>query len=204
MKMGLIRNLTAALVMTLGAASAANASVIIVVQEVGPDVTFTATGSLDISALSPIGSFGSGINGFVQPSFGVVTLGETPTPTDLINYDGLAGPTSFGTSAATTSVTSGSGLNLGIGASSSRLQLPIAYAGESLASETVFAGMTIDGLGLTPGSYLWEWGSADDGNYDSVRLNIGASAVPIPAALPLFLSALSFMGFTGWRKRKQA
>jgi hypothetical protein len=45
-------------------------------------------------------------------------------------------------------------------------------------------------------SYWLQW--------DNVNVAAGVSTVPIPAALPLFASALAGMGFVGWRRRKTA
>jgi len=43
------------------------------------------------------------------------------------------------------------------------------------------------------------------GTYDNFIVNAGAvSAVPVPAALQLVLSAFGLMGFVGWKRRKQA
>jgi hypothetical protein len=41
------------------------------------------------------------------------------------------------------------------------------------------------------------------GNW-SYNLQLDASPVPLPAALPLFAAGLSAMGFMGWRKRRAA
>ncbi|MFK5978012.1 MAG: PEP-CTERM sorting domain-containing protein [Rhizobiaceae bacterium] len=38
----------------------------------------------------------------------------------------------------------------------------------------------------------------------STSINIIVSAVPVPAALPLFGTGIAFMGFVGWRRRKAA
>ena len=36
------------------------------------------------------------------------------------------------------------------------------------------------------------------------NINFTVSPVPLPAALPLFLAALSALGFCGWRRRRMA
>ena len=38
----------------------------------------------------------------------------------------------------------------------------------------------------------------------SIELEGDISAVPVPAALPLFVSALAGMGFLGWRRKRIA
>lgn len=49
---------------------------------------------------------------------------------------------------------------------------------------------------------LWfsDSGNSDDRDFDDMGVRI--SAVPVPAALPLFVSALAGLGFVGYRRRK--
>ncbi len=47
-------------------------------------------------------------------------------------------------------------------------------------------------------------GGPDIGGNDSYELPGTPSAVPVPAALPLFLSALAGLGFVGWRRNRAA
>ena len=50
-------------------------------------------------------------------------------------------------------------------------------------------------------------GSANDGYLDNAFFELSpsnVSAVPVPAALPLFASGLGFFGFLGWRKKRLA
>jgi hypothetical protein len=46
-------------------------------------------------------------------------------------------------------------------------------------------------------------GSSDDFRVKSINVNT-LSAVPLPAALPLYGAGLAVMGFVGWRKRQKA
>ncbi|EIC23448.1 hypothetical protein [Thiorhodovibrio frisius] len=56
------------------------------------------------------------------------------------------------------------------------------------------------------GSLLVLWlddsGAGPDTDFNDMGVRITASAVPIPAALPLFMSALAGLGFAGYRRRK--
>jgi hypothetical protein len=57
-------------------------------------------------------------------------------------------------------------------------------------------------LGVTPGTYVWTWGSDAD---QSFTLEIGPVATPLPAALPLFACGLGALAFIGkGRKRKES
>ena len=66
-----------------------------------------------------------------------------------------------------------------------------------------FGNQTISFIGWNNLSSV-SWGRAsifgDGGQYD----NIVVSTVPVPAAAPLFGSAIGLLGYLGWRKRKQA
>ena len=41
-------------------------------------------------------------------------------------------------------------------------------------------------------------------SFDNLQFNNAPSAVPLPAALPLFAAGLSAMGFMGWRRKRRA
>jgi hypothetical protein len=69
-------------------------------------------------------------------------------------------------------------------------------SGTVLNSMATFDGVTIASLGLTPGTYVWTWGTAAD---QSFTLEIGQT--PLPAALPLFATGL---GLLGWRRKRKA
>jgi hypothetical protein len=63
----------------------------------------------------------------------------------------------------------------------------------------------ISGLGLTPGTYTWTWGSG--ATADSLEVNIPSdpSAVPAPSSLTLAGTALfTVLGYFGWRRVKLA
>jgi hypothetical protein len=58
--------------------------------------------------------------------------------------------------------------------------VPWGYAsGANLTSQAIFSSNTIDGLGLTPGTYTYNWGSGSDA--DSIVVNISAAA---PSSAP--------------------
>ena len=69
-------------------------------------------------------------------------------------------------------------------------------AGATQSSEFVIATILTDGLfdeiRFLSGSNAFEYA------------NVAVSAVPLPAALPLYGAGMALMGFLGWRKRKAA
>lgn len=60
-----------------------------------------------------------------------------------------------------------------------------------------FANRTFATLGLTQGTYIWNWGSG--ANADTFTLNIGSAAVPEPLTI---LGAATAAGFGAAFKRR--
>jgi hypothetical protein len=56
---------------------------------------------------------------------------------------------------------------------------------------------------FAPGTYLMTFDNNNNRNYSATLTVAAVAATPIPAALPLFVSALGGLGFVGWRRRKR-
>ena len=69
------------------------------------------------------------------------------------------------------------------------------YVGLSTGTAIAYAILTDQKNNFTEGDYVF---------IDRFTTNGTASAVPVPAALPLLLSGLGALGFAGWRKKKAA
>ncbi len=66
--------------------------------------------------------------------------------------------------------------------------VPTGYvSGTALSGSSTYDGMTIAGLGLTPGTYTYSSGTGADA--DSLTVNVGA--VPEPSSLALATAALA-------------
>ena len=76
-------------------------------------------------------------------------------------------------------------------------------AGGSDAFTLIVSGIFGSSLTLDSFALKIQGGPYINGN-DSYQLPGMPSAVPVPAALPLFLSALAGLGLMGWRRRRQA
>lgn len=76
-------------------------------------------------------------------------------------------------------------------------------SGAPLSGSSTFANQTLASLGVTPGSYVWTWGSG--ANADSPTLNIIAPAVPEPSSLVLAgMGSLAAFGRVWGRRRAVA
>jgi hypothetical protein len=172
--------------------------------EVGSNVDLTATGTINLAGFDHPGyeQYSTGPNGVI-PSLGTILAGAPGTlTTDL--YGPFSGPTSFG-SFIFTQPTSGTGDRVGVRQDSSFtifIVVPQFYvSGDPLAGTSTYDGATFASLGVTPGTYVWSWGSGSD--LDTLTLKVvpeSAPAVPEPASLGLLATALA--GLLVKRRRK--
>ncbi|MDF1484652.1 IPTL-CTERM sorting domain-containing protein [Ramlibacter sp. H39-3-26] len=137
--------------------------------QTGADVVATGSGSLNTTALALYNS-GGGYNAMVQGNAGVVHAGPAGgTATDL--YTSITGPFSVGPGTSVFYADSGSGDKVGVQVSYV-LVVPQGYAsGAPLSSTSTWNVATFASLGLTPGEYVWSWGSG--ATADSFTLRIG-------------------------------
>ena len=182
----------AALGLCAGVAVPAQAAYIVTLQEVGANVVATGSGSIDLAGLNSlsIGSAGARI----IPSIGQIITGEPNTgPSPIDRYTGFIGPTSFG-SGGLTFADSGSGDFVGVSAIVNILVVPPSYSSNNPLSDiTTYLNQSFTTLGVTPGTYVWTWGTGADA--DSFALQIGAVATaPEPASLALFGAGLAGLG----------
>jgi hypothetical protein len=176
----------------------AEASVVIDISEVGGNVVTTGSGAVDLAGLSFSSSASDA--GFVFASFGSVAVGSS-SPGDL--YSGAIGPASFGAGGFIIPFgQSGDLLGLFGNFFPAEILVPNGYvSGTSLSGSSTYVGQTFASLGLTPGTYLYTWGSGPTA--DSLTVEIGAAAIPesgIWAMMMLGFAALGFASFRAARK----
>jgi hypothetical protein len=141
---------------------------IVTISEVGSDVIMSGSGSLNLTGL---------IEGSVQSGWGINgTLGTWVIgPSSSFfgrKYQGNAFsiyPTSFGSGYTAPTSFTGDAFGIQNGSLGKDIIVPIGYtSGSPLSGTATFANKTISSMGLTPGTYLYDWGS------DSITLQIGS------------------------------
>jgi len=186
-----------------GSAVTAQAAYIVNATEVGGDVVFAGSGSIDITAWTSRGSVNRTCC-FVDPD-SIIILGSPGSFIPVEDYEisaaNISGPASIGPGTALVSATGGTGeyTSLFWGPTTSQLSVPAGYVSQRALQATMsFTGASFASLGLAPGAYVWTWGSGESA--DSYTLNVGT--VPVPAAVWLFGSGL--LGLVGVARRKKA
>jgi hypothetical protein len=147
--------------------SGATGDFTVTVSQVGPDVIWNGSGKFNLTALTSAGT--NTIGGGYAANQAIWAVGPTTT---VDTYSGtITYPTSFGTGGA--GVTSNTGATFGIlpGGSGRILYVPVGYTSNTTISGTsTYANQTISGMGLTPGTYTWSWGSG--GNASTLVMTI--------------------------------
>ncbi|HEX5325292.1 MAG TPA: PEP-CTERM sorting domain-containing protein [Acetobacteraceae bacterium] len=186
----------AMLIGTALSAPPAEAGYIVTLTQVGTDVVATGSGTIDLTGLTFNRTAGDPAAVFPSAG-GIITGPATVTSEDA--YGGFSGPASFG-SGGFSFADSGSGDVVGIVSSTGLLSVPSGYvSGSALSDTATYDNQTFATLGITPGSYVWTWGSGTDA--DSFTLDVG---VPEPGSLALLATALIGLGALGWSRRRRA
>ena len=171
----------------------ANGGVVVTLSEIGSDVVASGSGTLNLTALTFNGS-GPGGSVFIDPDSNIIVVGPGPVAGMASVYGGVfSGPSSFGPGGPT-AVSSGSGDLFAYG--DQEVLVPVGYvSGSPLSGTSTWVGTSFSDLGVTPGTYIWTWGTG--ATADSFTLQIGQpSAVPEPGTLgALALAGLGFVVF---------
>jgi PEP-CTERM motif-containing protein len=194
-----MRLMQAAVAAALGLAmlgSPADAAVVIDIFQSGGDVEVAGSGAIDLTDLTFNGTGSLIAPGVLGPSAGVAIVGTGGAA--FVIYTGFSGPASFGTGGLV-GASSGSGDVFGLEAFPQQLIVPDGYSGSSLSGSSTFDNVTIASLGLTPGRYVYTWGSGADA--DSLTVNV--AAVPEPSTWAMMLLGFAGLGFAGYRKSRR-
>ncbi len=179
-------------------ATAPQAAVMIIGEEVGSDVVFTLSGTYDVSQLTLLGT--AQINPAVDPSRAVLVGGSS----GAVTYDFYSGLTSFPTNLGT------GGTDFGVVALSSDFALTRSMDTRLVGVQTGTTTGTVSGsltfqndsyasLGLMAGMYDWTW-AGDSATVDIRATVTTPSQIPVPASMPLLAGALFGAGWMVRRK----
>jgi hypothetical protein len=138
----------------------AQAGYIVTLQQLGPNVVATGSGTLDMTDLTLLLSNDTSTVARMIPSFAQLIMGPTGGGT-IDDYTGYTGPTNFG-SGFITDASSGSGDTVFMAGDPGNLTLavPAGYiSGNPLSASDIYSGQTFSSLGVTPGTYIWSWGT---------------------------------------------
>jgi hypothetical protein len=139
----------------------------VTISQVGSDVVWNGSGSFNLAALTSAGA--STIGGGYAANQAVWAVGPN-VPVDT--YSGtITYPSTFGGGGV--GVTSNTGSTFGIlpGGSGRLLYVPSGYVSNTVINgSSTYANQTIAGMGLTPGTYTWSWGSG--GNASTLVMTI--------------------------------
>ncbi len=179
------------LAVLIGLASTAHSAVTFTATQSGSDVIVTGSGTLNLDAWG-VSAGGFNTDNLIPDMAGVIMGTAGPEiGTGYGSPTNYSAPANFGSGSAI-DATSGSGDSFGI-TETSVLFVPTGYSSDGPLSGTMtFAGQSLASIGMTPGTYVWSWGSG--GTADSITLNV----VPEPtAALLVGLGVFA----TGLRRR---
>jgi hypothetical protein len=170
----------------------AQAAFVLTLEQEGPNVVATGSGTLDPTDLGFDGFEFSG--SFLVPSDSEIFTGAAG---EFILYAGTHGPSNFGTGDLTFA-SSGSGDLVTLGFNT--IGVPQLYvSGSALSDSATYDNATFASLGIRPGVYVWTWGSGADA--DSFTLRVVAA--PESSTWAMMLLGFAGLGYAGYRQRQK-
>lgn len=187
-----------ALLLIAAAPGRAHAAFLLTLTQPGGNVVMNGSGSLNTTALTLQGS-GAFFNDNLGPSAAFAVAGMAPLGTNgASGYTGLTViPTSFGPGGPAVASSTTGGI-AGVAGFSKTLFVPANYvSGTVFTDSATFNNTTLAGLGFTPGTYIFSWGTG--ANADSLTIT---SVVPEPSTWAVFIAgSVSLLG-VGFRRRQ--
>jgi VPDSG-CTERM motif len=159
----------------------------VTLEQVGSNVVANGSGAFNLTGLI-FDLSGISSDPFIWPSVSIFLTGPSQ-PVD--SYFGLSGPRSFGAGGRSVPSSSSGDAVGGLGFSQGLprgLLVPHGYvSGNALSSSATWNNATFASLGMTPGTYVWRWGTGLENQ--NFTLVIGKAGVPDGG------STVSLLGF---------
>ena len=168
----------------------------VTLQQMGANVVANGSGAINLTGLSFLASGTQG-GAILQPPIGAIVTGTTDSA-NVTFFSGFSGPTSFGSGNGDIA-SSGNGDRVGIVGLFGQLSVPDGYvSGAALLSSATWNNATFASLGVTPGTYLWSWGTGLPNQ--NFTLQIGPAGVP-DAGSTLPLLGFALLGLVALRRK---
>jgi hypothetical protein len=184
------------------AAPPADASYVVTFVEKDSNVLETGRGTLDLTDLTRASPITSGA--FIAPSDAIFQSGADGQSIGFF-YGNVYGPHRLG-AGDPISATLSAGSPVGIDAASSPefvLVSPDYRSGSPLSESSVYLNATFASLELTPGVYVWDWGSGD--HADTFTINVVATgvadSVPESSTWAMMLLGFAGIGYVAVRRK---
>jgi hypothetical protein len=167
----------------------------VTLKEVGSNVVANGSGPINLTGLNS-DIQGLILDGTIIANIGLIITG--PIGAFAHGFSGITGPTSFG-SGGFSLPNSGSGDIVGISGFFGRLVVPQGYvSGNPLTNTMTFSNATFASLGVTPGTYVWTWGTGL--RNQNFTLIIGGAGVP-DVGSTVFLLGFGLLGLAALRQK---
>ncbi len=150
---------------------------IVTFSHIGANVVAQGTGTLDVASLTLVGP---GTSGDSHPPR--QKLEQAPIPQTTSTGASL-GPTSFSTGEIVVALSTSGNIAGNEGAVGNYLITPDNYTSDTtLSGSATWDSTNISGLGLTPGTYTWNWGSGATADF----FEVVPASVPEPTTMFLW------------------
>jgi VPDSG-CTERM motif len=166
----------------------------VTLEQMGSNVVANGSGPINLTGLTFLmRGVGEAVIKAANPAF---ILTGAVVGVDI--YEGITGPTSFGSGDIFFPTTS-SGDPVGIRISDMTIGVPHGYvSGAALSDSMTFNNATFASLGLTPGTYEWTWGAR--GANQNFTLIIGEAGVP-DGGSTVSLLGFALLGLAAFRRK---
>jgi hypothetical protein len=168
----------------------------VTLEQIGSNVVANGSGAVNLTGLTKASTPFGGPSA-IAADIGFILMGA-PSGGTFDGYFGFTGPTSFGSGDVFLPNT-GSGDLVGINGFLGFLFVPEGYVSNAALSDSMtFNNATFASLGVTPGTYVWTWGTGLANQ--NLTLIIGAAGVP-DGGSTVSLLGFSLLGLAALRRK---